>query len=55
MIAVSGESINAATRKDGSQVSYNGPGGPFRSLTEPYTDLTDFDGTETPFGPVTVP
>lgn len=55
VIAVGGETVKCCNAQGRVQVSDNGPKGRFRSLTEPYTDLTDPDGDEVTFGPVTVP
>ena len=58
VIAVGGQTIKCCDAQGRVQVSSNGPGGPFRSLDEPFVDFTNTDGTtgkELPFLPVTVP
>ena len=58
VIAVGSQTIKCCDAQGRVQVSINGPGGPFRSLDEPYIDFTNADGTtgkEIPFLPVTVP
>jgi signal peptidase I len=58
VIAVGGETVKGVTTDNGSKdevmVSDHGPGGPWRTLTEPYVYLPAPDATGT-FGPVTVP
>src|SRR5581483_6239559 len=58
VIAVGGQTVKGMTidggTKDVVMVSDHGAGGPWRTLTEPYTYLDGPDGTGT-FGPVTVP
>ena len=55
VIAVGGQTVKCCDARGRVQVSDHGPGGPFRSLDEPYTDLGDPDGPEMPFTAVTVP
>ena len=58
VIAVGGETVKGMTTDNGTKdvvmVSDHGPGGPWRTLTEPYVYLPAPDATGT-FGPVTVP
>ncbi len=55
VIAVGGQTIKCCDSSGRVQVSDNGPGGPFRSLSEPFTYLHEPDGPEMPFTAVTVP
>ena len=51
VIAVGGQTVRCCDREGRVQVSDSGPGGPWRSLVEPYV----FEDDHQKFGPVTVP
>ena len=55
VIAVGGQTVRCCDAQGRVQISDSGPGGPWRSLDEPYIYDNSADGVPAAFGPVTIP
>jgi signal peptidase I len=54
VIAVGGQTVKGDGRGN-VYISTHGPGGPYRELREPFVWTPKIDGSQAPFGPVTIP